>query len=91
LKAGDVTILHDVCEYDSRLEAALKKSVKKTEGRLSLFYAERRSTVECTHYPPLRNEKVYLLLYIAPQSTSPYLMCAAQNIKKDNFAIHEED
>jgi hypothetical protein len=33
VKAGDVTILHDVCEYDSRLEAVLKKSIKKTEGK----------------------------------------------------------
>ena len=38
LTAGDVTVLHDVCEYDSRLEAVLKKSVKKTEGRENQLY-----------------------------------------------------
>ena len=38
LTAGDVTVLHDVCEYDSRLEAVLKKSVKKTEGRENQYY-----------------------------------------------------
>ncbi len=37
LKAGDITVLHDTNEYDSRLEGVLKKSVKKTEGDLTIF------------------------------------------------------
>ena len=35
LKAGDVTVLLDTCEYDSRLEGVLKKSVKIREGRVT--------------------------------------------------------
>jgi hypothetical protein len=33
VKSGDITVLHDTCEYDSRLEAVLKKSVKVMEGK----------------------------------------------------------